>query len=249
MYRPVIGITAYVEQARWGVWDTMATLVPHAYVRAVTLAGGRALVIPPESVAPDLVELLDGLVLSGGPDVTPDNYGQEPHEETTVVRPDRDQAELAVLHAALDADLPILGVCRGLQLMAVDAGGHLHQHVPDLVGHDAHRPSPGEYGEHDARFAPGSRVAAILGDHLKVNSYHHQSVDDPGRLTVTGWAEDDTIEVAELDDRRFVLGVQWHPEATQDYRLFAALVEAARRPETTPTQPRSEIDRAERETT
>ncbi len=228
MYRPVIGITAYVERARWGVWDTMATLIPHAYVHAVTVSGGRAVVIPPESVAPDLVELLDGLVLAGGPDVTPDNYGQTPHAETTVVRPERDAAELGVLHAALAADLPVLGVCRGLQLMAVDAGGHLHQHVPDLVGHVAHRPAPGEYGVHSARFAPGSRVAAVLGEELVVNSYHHQSVADAGSLVVTGWADDDTIEVAEMNGRRFVLGVQWHPEATDDHRLFAALVEAAR---------------------
>ena len=228
MDRPVIGITAYVEPARWGVWDTMATLVPHAYVRAVTESGGLALVIPPESVAPDLVEHLDGLLLVGGPDVTPAAYGEEPHEQTTVVRPERDSAELAVLRAALDADLPVLGVCRGLQLMAVDAGGRLHQHVPELVGHDQHRPALGEYGEHEARFTPGSRVAAILGDHLRVNSYHHQSVVDPGHLTATGWADDGTIEVAELEGRRFVLGVQWHPEETDDHRLFQALVEAAR---------------------
>jgi putative glutamine amidotransferase len=226
---PVVGITSYVEQARWGVWDQRAALVPENYVLMVRAAGARAVLLPPdEAGAPDLVRRLDGLVLSGGADVDPARYGAPAHE-LTVTRPDRDAGELAVLEAALDADLPVLGVCRGMELLAVAYGGSLHQHLPDvLTGEARHQPAPGVYGSHPARFAPGSRAAAIFGERADVNSYHHQAVANPGKLTVTGWADDDVIEAVEDPSRRFVFGVQWHPEAAHDVRPFAALVAAAR---------------------
>jgi len=224
--RPIIGITAYVEPARWGVWDLRAVLVPESYVLMVREAGARAVVVPPDDAdAPDLIRRLDGLVLAGGADIAPQRYGAEPHERT-VTRPDRDGGELAVLTAALDADLPVLGVCRGMELLAVAYGGSLHQHLPDLLGTERHQPAPGVYGAHPARFAPGSRAAALYGATAEVNSYHHQAVEDPGGLTVTGWADDGVIEAAEDPARRFVLGVQWHPEADADVRPFAALVAA-----------------------
>jgi putative glutamine amidotransferase len=230
---PVIGITSYVERARWGVWDRPAVLVPESYVRMVREAGARAVVVPPdEAGAQDLVRRLDGLVLAGGADIDPARYGAAPHA-LTVTRPDRDGGELAVLHAALDADLPVLGVCRGMELLAVAYGGSLHQHLPDVLGgigsvHPArHQPAPGVYGAHPARFAPGSRAARIFGAETEINSYHHQAVADPGKLTVTGWADDEVIEAVEDPARRFVFGVQWHPEADGDVRPFAALVESA----------------------
>jgi putative glutamine amidotransferase len=228
MTRPLIGITAYVEQARWGVWDLRAVLVPEAYVRVVNAAGGRAIVLPPDAAdAADLVRRLDGLVLAGGADIEPARYGAEPHE-LTVTRPDRDAGELAVLDAALDADLPVLGVCRGMELLAVACGGQLHQHLPDVLGGaNKHAPAPGVYGSHQAIFVPGSRAAALYGAEAEVNSYHHQAVSDPGKLTVTGRADDGVIEALEHPDRRFVLGVQWHPEMAGDVRPFKALVEAA----------------------
>jgi putative glutamine amidotransferase len=227
--RPVIGITSYAESASWATWqDVPVALLPYAYVEAVSASGGQPVIIPPEDCATAVLDIIDGLVLAGGPDIDPARYGARPHPQTHGQRPDRDAGELALLRAALDSDLPVLGVCRGMQLMAVAAGGRLIQHMPDDVGHDAHRPAPGAYGEHGARFAPGSRVAGVLGRQLEVNSYHHQGVADPGWLTVTGWAEDGTVEVLEDPSRRFALGVQWHPEATDDHRLFAALVEAAR---------------------
>ena len=142
-------------------------------------------------------------------------------------RPGRDSAEMLLTRAALDADLPILGVCRGMQLLAVAAGGRLHQHLPDVIGHEKHRPAPGVYGNQQARFADGSRIAALLGDNAEINCYHHQGVADPGTLTVTGRTEDGLPEAVEDPARRLVLGVQWHPEASRDSRLFAALVEAA----------------------
>jgi putative glutamine amidotransferase len=226
--RPVIGITAYVEQARWGVWDLPAVLVPASYVRMVREAGARAVVLPPdEAGAPDLVRRLDGLVLAGGADIEPARYGADRHP-LTVTRPDRDGGELAVLDAALGADLPVLGVCRGMELLTVAYGGRLHQHLPDLLaGSPRHQPGPGVYGAHPARFAPGSRAAGIFGERAEINSYHHQGIADPGTLAVTGWADDEVIEAVEDPARRFVLGVQWHPEAAGDLRPFVALVQSA----------------------
>jgi putative glutamine amidotransferase len=223
---PVVGITAYVEPARWGVWDTRAVLIPEGYVRMVREAGARPVVLPPSpDDAADLVRRLDGLVLAGGADIEPAHYGAPAHPATKT-RPDRDSGELAVLAAALDADLPVLGVCRGMELLAVACGGTLTQHLPDILGNERHQPSPGVYGAHPARFAPGSRAASIFGEVAEVNSYHHQAVDDPGSLTVTGWADDDVIEAVEDPAHRFVLGVQWHPEEALDVRPFAALVRA-----------------------
>ncbi|MGN9892818.1 gamma-glutamyl-gamma-aminobutyrate hydrolase family protein [Micromonospora sp. L31] len=228
MSRPLIGISAYVEPAAWAVWrDVPATLVPQAYVRAVSAAGGRAVVLPPDDVDADVVRVLDGLVLAGGADVAPDRYDQ-PLDPRTEPRPDRDAGELALLAGALAADLPVLGICRGLQLLVVAHGGVLHQHLPDVVGHDRHRPAPGRYGEHPVRFAPGSLAGAVMAGVDRVNSYHHQGVADPGRLVATGWADDGVVEAVEDPRRRFLLGVQWHPENEADPRPVTALVRAAR---------------------
>lgn len=225
---PVIGITSYVEQARWGVWDVPAAVLPFRYVERVEAAGGRAVVLPPTAARDDAVlERLDGVVLAGGADLDPQLYGEAPHPETTGLRPERDAAELPLLRAALDRDLPVLGICRGMQLMSVLAGGSLVQHLPDVVGHERHRPAPGVYGLHDVRLEPGSRAHEILGDRVSVPSYHHQGLASAGSLTVTGWADDDTPEVVEDPERRFALGVLWHPEAGDDLRLFQALVAAA----------------------
>ncbi|MGW4948456.1 gamma-glutamyl-gamma-aminobutyrate hydrolase family protein [Actinoplanes sp. NPDC004185] len=225
--RPVIGITTYVEPATWGVWHNLpTTLVPHDYVAAVTGAGGRAVLLPPDDLDTDVLRILDGLVLSGGADLGPELYGAEAAPQT-VTRPERDAAEMLLARAALTRDLPVLGVCRGMQLLTVAAGGTLHQHLPEVLGHDRHRPAPGVYGEHEAGFTPGSRIAGLMGEDTRVHCFHHQGVDDPGTLTVTGRAEDGTVEAVEDPAHRFVLGVQWHPEVTRDKRLFGALVAAA----------------------
>ena len=227
---PVIGITAYVEQARWGVWDLPAVVLPFRYVHGVEAAGGRAVVLPPTAAADDgLIGLLDGIVFAGGSDLDPALYGEKAHAETKGLRPERDAAELPLIRAALDRDLPTLGICRGMQLLTVVSGGSLVQHLPDAVGHERHRPSPGVYGRHDVRLEPGSRVHGILGDQVSVPSYHHQGIASGGSLTVTGWADDETPEAVEHPDKAFALGVLWHPEAGDDLRLFEALVRAAGR--------------------
>jgi putative glutamine amidotransferase len=228
MRRPIIGITTYVEPATWGVWqDLPTTLLPHAYVEAVTRAGGRAVLLPPDDGDADVLRTLDGLVLSGGADLDPAFYGAEA-EPLTVVRTDRDAAELPLARAAVAADLPVLGVCRGMQVLVAAAGGTLHQHLPDVLGHEKHRPAPAVYGTHDVTLAAGSRIAGLMGDDLEIHCYHHQGVDDPGSMVVTGRSSDGLPEAVEDPGRRFVLGVQWHPEVNRDKRLFGALVDAAR---------------------
>lgn len=226
---PVVGITCYVEQAAWGVWDVPAAVLPFRYVERVEAAGGRAVLLPPTAAADDAVlDRLDAVVFAGGADLDPAVYGEQPHPQTTGLRPERDAAELPLMRSALDRDVPVLGICRGMQVMAVVRGGSLTQHLPDVVGHDRHRPAPGVYGLHDVRLAPGSRAHALLGDTVSVPSYHHQGVASSGSLTVTGWADDETPEVVEDPGRRFALGVLWHPEASDDVRLFEALVAATR---------------------
>ena len=226
--RPIIGLTTYAEEARFGLQDTFAAVLPLSYVHAVHSSGGRAVLVTPDDPDPDVLAGLDWIMFTGGSDVDPALYGESPHP-TTHVKPERDTAEMMLMRAAIAEGLPMLGICRGIQLMAVAYGGRLHQHLPDVLGHHGHRPLHGpKFGEHAVRLRPGSRAAGILGDAVMVNSFHHQGVADPGRLAATGWSpEDDLIEVVEDPALPFAIGVQWHPEDTNDFRLFAALVEAA----------------------
>jgi putative glutamine amidotransferase len=221
---PLIGISGYVEQARWGVWDREATLLPQVYVTAVHAAGGRAVVVPPFPEGADaVVSRLDGLILAGGSDLDPALYGAEPDPRTTGVRPQRDAGEVALLRAAVEADLPTLGICRGMQLMSAYAGGKLVQHLES----GEHRGTPGVYVRHPVRTVPGTRLAGILGPDVEVPSYHHQGVADPGTLTVSAYAPDGGIEGVEDPAARFHVGVLWHPEQGTDPRLFQALLAAA----------------------
>jgi len=230
MSRPVIGITSYAQDARWGVWHLPAALVPLDYVDAVERAGGRALVVPPsaDGVA-ETLDVLDGIVFSGGADVDPTHYGAEAHPETDTPQARRDAGELALLEAALERDLPTLAICRGFQLLNVARGGDLVQHLPDTVGNDVHKSVPGEFAVHPVEVKEGSRLGSIVGAGSDVTSHHHQALGRVGDgLVETAWAADGTLEAVEDPSLRFVVGVQWHPEAADDQRLFDALVEQAR---------------------
>jgi putative glutamine amidotransferase len=226
--RPLIGISTYREQARWGFWDVPAVLLPASYADAVSMAGGEPVLLPTGSVSADVVARLDGLVLAGGADVDPARYGEEPGEHTTVTRPDRDASEVAVLQAALDRDLPLLAICRGMQLLNVVLGGTLLQHLPDVPGTEPHQLGLGLYAERKIRTAPGTALDALIGPTPTVNCHHHQALDRiASALTPSAWADDGVVEGVEAEDRRFCLAVQWHPETSEDRRLFSGLVAAA----------------------
>jgi putative glutamine amidotransferase len=217
----VIGLCAAIERARWSVWDDEAVLLPRSYTLAVQRAGGLALLLAPDPAAAadpgETLDLLDGLVLAGGAD-----YGEHPQ---------RDAYEIALALGALERDLPLLGVCRGMQLMNLARGGTLIEHLPDALGHEDHRATPGAFGDHDVRLREGSLAARAAGAVVRATkSHHHQGVDAIGEgFEVTGWAEMDELpEAIEDPSRRFALGVQWHPEADPAAAEIAALVEAAR---------------------
>ena len=229
--KPLIGLTSYREQASWGVWNQPADLLPVMYADAVVRAGGVPVVLPPATDDPDaaaaVVSRLDGLVVSGGADVEPASYGEEPHEKTVIWRPDRDAWELALLTSAAAQNLPTLGVCRGMQVMAVAAGGTLDQHTPDLVGHEEHSPGADAFGDIAVSVVEDSLLHTILGPAVTVRCHHHQSVRSHPGYAATATAADGSLEAMEAEGTRFCLGVQWHPEAGRDQRLFNALVSAA----------------------
>ena len=225
----MIGITTYLTQATFGVWEEAAALVPAVYVRAVETAGGRALLIPPSvDGIQETLDAVDGLLFSGGSDLDPDLYGQEPHAETNDIVAERDSAEIALMRAALERDMPVLAVCRGSQVLNVALGGDLVQHLPDVVGDEKHKHTPGEFADHDVDVLPGTIVQRILGDRAPVKSHHHQGYGRiGGGLQESARADDGTVEALEDPNRRFALGVLWHPEAGEDFALFEALVEEA----------------------
>lgn len=229
--RPIVGITAYAEQARWGVWDAPAALIPLSYVRAIEAAGGRALLVPPSLEGlEETLDVLDGLLFSGGSDLDPDTYGAEAHPETNGVRPERDRAELALLEGALARDMPVLAVCRGSQVLNVARGGDLVQHLPEVVGHEQHKHTPGVFADHDVDVLPGTKLHGLVGEHAPVKSHHHQGYGRIGEgLREAARADDGTVEAIEDPARRFALGVLWHPEEGEDAALFEGLVAEARR--------------------
>jgi putative glutamine amidotransferase len=227
---PVVGISTYREQARWGVWDAVADVLHAGYAQAVESVGGAVVLLPPGDPlhAPAVVSRIDALVIAGGADVSPERYGADPHPRTTSTRPDRDAWELALLEEAARLDLPTLMVCRGMQLEAARVGGSLDQHTPEVVGHDRHAPAPGQYGEVTVTTVPGSRVADIIGPTRDVRCHHHQSVRACPGLVPSAYAEDGTVEAFEHPDRTFWVGVQWHPETQAEIGLLAGLVAAGR---------------------
>jgi putative glutamine amidotransferase len=230
-----VGITAAIEQARWGAWDEMVTLAPRSYARAVQEAGAVALLLPPDDFAEATPERwldrIDALLLAGGSDIDPAFYGQPPHPETKGIRPERDRFEIVLARAALERGMPVLGVCRGLQLLNVALGGDVVQHLPEVTGRSDHRHTPGSFSDHEVRLRPDSLAARVIGaETTKVKSHHHQGIGELGTgLEASGWAEDGVVEAIELEggEHPFALGVLWHPEEEERSRVIGALVEAA----------------------
>jgi anthranilate synthase component 2/putative glutamine amidotransferase len=224
--RPLIGITSYQDDAGWSVWNQRASLVPQTYVDAVVRAGGTPVVLPPQPGGADhLLDALDGLVLAGGPDIDPARYEATADARTGPPHHARDDWESRLLGTALARDLPVLGICRGMQLLNVELGGTLLQHLPD----ESHQIVPARFVRHRVGLVDGSRLAAVLGAAAEVSCYHHQAVDRLGTgLRVTAWSADGVVEALELPGHRFALGVQWHPETDpDDVRVLRALVTAS----------------------
>jgi putative glutamine amidotransferase len=226
--KPVVGITTYLVPAAWGAWNMEAALVPSDYVRGVVAAGGAPLLVPPGADLDATLDVVDGIVFTGGSDLDPALYGEEAHPETSGIVRERDQFELALMRAALERDVPMLAICRGSQVLNVALGGRLEQHVPDRVGADTHKQVNGVFAEHDVEVLDGTRLASLLGERHDVKSHHHQGFAELGTgLRESAVAPDGTIEALEDPSRRFTLGVLWHPEAGEDLALFEALVAEA----------------------
>ena len=236
MSAPAVGICAAVERARWTVWEETVTMAPRSYAAAVQRAGAIALLLPPDSSAESAPEpflaRIDALILAGGSDVDPDGYGAERDPSTGATWPERDGFEGALVRGALARRMPVLGICRGMQMLNVALGGTLHQHLPDVVGHSDHLHTPGAFRDHEVRLEPGSLAARAAGaERVVVKSHHHQGVATLGEgLVASGWSEpDELVEAIEMPNGdRFVLGVLWHPEEDDRTTIFASLVEAAR---------------------
>jgi putative glutamine amidotransferase len=236
MTRPTIGICTALERARWGMWDQQAVLLSRSYVEAVQHAGALVLMLPPDEQLlgepGELLDLLDGLVLAGGADIDPAVYGERAHPETVDTVPERDRFEITLVRAAIERDLPVLGICRGMQLINVAYGGTLLQHLPERFGHHEHLRVVGTFdgADHDVDLIEGSLAARAAGEtHHATKSHHHQGVDRLGEgLQISGSSSMDGLpEAIEMPDRRFVLGVQWHPEADDTSRVVGALVAEA----------------------
>ncbi len=236
--RPVLGLTTYLQQAQTGVWDVRASFLPAIYLDGVTMAGGIAMLLPPqpvdETIADRVLAGLDGLVITGGRDIDPASYGHVKHPRTDEPARDRDAWEFALLQGALARRLPILGICRGAQVLNVALGGTLHQHLPDLLAHTRHQAGNAVFSTSVVQTVPGTRVAALIGASTDAQCYHHQAIADLGRgLVVSAHDEQGVIEAVELDPasagETFCVAVQWHPEERlDDLRLFGGVVEAAR---------------------
>jgi putative glutamine amidotransferase len=234
MSRPNIGITAATELVSYGVWEEIPAFIsPAGYVRAVQRAGGRPIPLPPDPEDAEdpngVLDLLDALILTGGAgDVNPALYGEERHPETGPVQEERDAYELALARAAVEREMPTLGICRGMEVLNVVYGGTIEQHLPDALGHEEHRHTPGTYADHEVRLKPGSLAARAAGtERTAVKSHHHQGIREMGDgLRATGWSTmDDLVEALEDPGRKFVLGVLWHPEEDEKSQLIKALVQ------------------------
>jgi putative glutamine amidotransferase len=233
--KPVIGLTSYRQRGQTGVWDTEMAMLPAYYLEGVTRAGGIAVILPPQTIdsedARNLLAGLDGLVITGGRDVEASRYGHVSHELAEKPDPLRDLLEDELISAAIQMKLPFLGICRGAQMLNVNRGGTLIQHLPDLVGDNRYLPGGGNFAHMQMSVREGSKLSAIVGEQVENAAlYHHQAIDEPGEgLEVVAYSPDGIVQAVEVEDHPFGLAVQWHPEQTlDDLRLFEALIAAAK---------------------
>jgi len=227
--KPVIGITCFVKDASYGNWERNAAILPSAYISMVNKVGGVPLIIPPAGDMTVILDSIDGLIVSGGPDISPASYGEEAGSMTTEFYPEQDFSEMGLISEALNRDMPLLGICRGMQILSVVHGGKMHQHLETTPGHEGHGGFFGESTEHGVVVEGGTHLASLMGGSFSVNSLHHQGVSDAGSLEVSARAEHDgLIEGVERSDKKFCIGVQWHPERKGHDILFSGLIEAAR---------------------
>ena len=228
MSAPVIGVTTSVNVRDYETPEQAVVMVPANYPQAIRRAGGIPILLTEGDDVETLLARLDGIIIAGGRDVDPARYGEEPHERTDNLRPEQDTWESALIATAIERDLPLLCVCRGHQLLAVERGGRLHQHLPETPGYEKHGAAGGEWSNHAVEIDPNSRLGSILGTNVIGNSGHHQGVADAGDLTIVGRTEDGLIEAVELPGASFLLSMQWHPEMLNQTKVFDALIEAAR---------------------
>ena len=228
----MVGVCAALESVSWGAWQVLANVSPRTYTNAIQLGGGMPLLLPPDDTTAEApgqqLDILDALLLAGGSDIDPATYGARPHPKTGATNPERDRFELAMAHGALERDMPVLGVCRGMEMLNVACGGTLDQHLQNADGH-CH--TPGAFGDHEVRLEPGSLAARAVGaERASVKSHHHQGIAELGEdLVATGWSvPDELVEAVEIPKRRFALGVLWHPEEDLRSRVIGALLEEAR---------------------
>jgi putative glutamine amidotransferase len=237
MGRPIIGITGELEAARWGNWIREAVVSAVSYTRVVERAGGTPVVLPPVPVhsVPGLVAALDGLLFTDGRDLDPGLYDEEPHAQTEPPDHRRDRFELALMRAAIEADLPLLGIGRGLHVLNVVRNGTLTQYLPDRLGNDSHKPDPVKLTTHEIQISAASKIGRALGAEARVPAGHHQAINRIGSgLLTVAWTQDQVVEAVELQGHAFGVGVQWHPEEGDDLRLLEALVAAAGAPPAAP---------------
>ena len=227
--KPIIGITCCMREARYSDFVRHAAILPSAYISMVDKVGGVPMIIPPAGDMTILLDSIDGLIVSGGPDISPANYNEEPGPMTTEFYPEQDYSEMGLIERALERDMPLLGICRGMQILSVAHGGRMHQHLDTTPGHEGHGGFFGKSTEHGVVVERGSQLASIMGESFTVNSLHHQGVSDSGSLDVSARADHDgLIEGVERKDKKFCIGVQWHPERKGHDLLFSALIQAAR---------------------
>ncbi|MFQ3343703.1 MAG: gamma-glutamyl-gamma-aminobutyrate hydrolase family protein [Candidatus Poseidoniales archaeon] len=230
--RPIIGITCCIRESSFAKWKMDAAILPSTYTSAIEKAGGIPLLLPPSNYSSSMLSIISGLVIAGGPDINSEKYGQQPDPTASEYYPLQDESEISLIKGALEMDMPLLCICRGMQLLSIIHGGHLHQHLDTTPGYENHGAYDGKFSEHEVITEKGSKISSLMGENIIVNSTHHQGVANAGTLIPVGHAKQDgLIEAVERQDLKFCIGVQWHPERMNGEHevLYSELVKSAKK--------------------